>query len=83
MSNIVIHPKPYDCWFWSAPLGRKGCRYELAVTSVRVYNLSDGGQSVSYDEGKTWDYIYPRYATNRPRETPSVDVGWVKKDDDE
>jgi hypothetical protein len=83
LSNIIIHPKPYDCWFWSAPLGRKGCRYERAVTSVRVRPDLFGGQSVSYDEGKTWIYLLPPDRIGGRRETPSVDVGWVKKDDDE
>jgi len=52
--QISIEKEPHDCDFFHAPIGGKGCHYEIAVTASLVKSNQWGGQDISYDDGKTW-----------------------------
>jgi hypothetical protein len=62
-SQVQFSPKPYDCDWWSAPLGAKHCSYEPVVTPYNaagqtviadakyIRNTETGELWVSYDGG--------------------------------
>jgi hypothetical protein len=47
-------PRPHDCDWFRSPIGDKGCSYHRELSFVTVKPNRWGGQSVSYDEEKTW-----------------------------
>lgn len=53
-SQVTKEDKPHDCDWMKAPLGAKFCSYDIQVSTVQVKPNRWGGQSISYDEGKTW-----------------------------
>ena len=52
--QVTIDKEPHDCNFWHSPIGGKGCKYDRQVSTVQVKPNRWGGQSISYDEGKSW-----------------------------
>lgn len=95
--QVTIGNEPHDCTFMRSPIGGKGCHYNREVSTVRVQANRWGGQSISYDEGKTWTQTatstngYPivsrddgkTWSTDDvpPHTEPGVFVSWVKEDD--
>jgi hypothetical protein len=83
-------PKPSDCDFLHAPIGGKGCHYEKTVRAFNAAGQPIGGddaitfgrddktgkQIVSFDGGKTWDWL-PAEANPDVKVTRVV-VGWKK-----
>jgi hypothetical protein len=97
--QVTIEKKPADCNFFHAPLGDKDCHYDPQVNVVKVDNSNAwGGQSISYDDGKTWIHTAKsqngdRIVSNDGGKTwstafvpsftkPGVVVTWGKKDED-
>ncbi|HEV2715495.1 MAG TPA: hypothetical protein VGU64_09550, partial [Terriglobales bacterium] len=63
--KIYVDPKPRDCDFWYAPLGKKGCHYQRVVIArdakeVREIRPGEGDPNQRFD---------------------SVLISWVKKSD--
>lgn len=57
-SNVEIVPKPTDCDWDYAPLGRKDCHYEKVVSVTKYSTDTKTGRSiVTHDDGKTWDWV--------------------------
>lgn len=57
-SRVQILPKPADCDWDYAPLGRKGCHYEKEVSVPRYSTDTNTGRPlVTYDDGKTWNWL--------------------------
>jgi hypothetical protein len=70
-SNVLYTEKPKDCDFMHAPLGDKGCHYKKAVNGFNAAGYRIVGEDtprysndkhtdkaiVSYDDGKTWDFL--------------------------
>ena len=52
--KVMMDPEPVDCDFLRAPIGFKGCHYAREVNAVTAWSNQWGGQSISYDGGKTW-----------------------------
>ena len=47
--------RPHDCDWFKSPIGSKECEYSREISTVQVHpNQWVEGQSISYDEGKTW-----------------------------
>jgi hypothetical protein len=91
--KVRVEAQPTDCDFMTAPLGRKGCHYEAAVTAFNAAGYAipseranrtpqyaqdkTGAAIVSYDHRKTWEY-----AANIPDPAiTSVLVSWGKVKD--
>ena len=95
--QVTIDKEPHDCNFLHAPIGGKGCHYEIGVTAAIVKSNQWGGQDVSYDDGKTWmrkakngngDAIISfddgktwTLDSSPDTKTPSVHAYWQKQDD--
>ncbi len=57
-SRVQVVPRPADCDWSYAPLGRKGCHYEKEVFVTRYSTDAKTGKPiVTYDDGKTWDWL--------------------------
>jgi hypothetical protein len=52
--DIYIATRPTSCDWTRAPMGNKGCRYDVRVSVVRWARSTVGGSIVSYDDGETW-----------------------------
>ena len=63
--RIYVDPKPTDCDFWHAPLGRKGCHYQRVVIARYAIDIRE---------------IRPRESDPNER-SDSVLISWVKKSD--
>jgi hypothetical protein len=63
--KIYVDPKPTDCDFWHAPLGRKGCHYQRVVIARYAMDIRE---------------IRPRESDPNER-FDSVLISWVKKSD--
>ena len=88
--KVHFAPKPYDCDFWTAPLGAKHCSYKAEVTA---YNT--GGQAViadaTYVRNKETGELFVAYGDGPlmalpPAEIPDrkvkrVEVRWVQMAD--
>lgn len=71
--RVDVAPKPENCDWDYAPLGRKGCHYEKEVTVARYSRDAKTGRPiVTYDGGKTW---YPLPEGEKPGPI-QVDVWW-------
>jgi hypothetical protein len=69
-SNIFYPPKPPDCDFLHAPLGRKECHYKAVVEAFNASGVQIAGDGapkysrdvktnkpiISWDGGKTWEW---------------------------
>jgi hypothetical protein len=63
--KIYVDPKPTDCDFWHAPLGKKGCHYQRVVIARYAKGIRE---------------IHPRESDPNER-FDSVLISWVKKSD--
>jgi hypothetical protein len=97
-SQVTIGKKPTDCTFLRAPMGDKDCHYDREVSTIKVETNQWGGQSISWDDGKTWTQTatgqsgVPIKSEDNgktwsadfvpPHMEPEVDVGWMKVDED-
>ena len=63
--KIYVDPKPTDCDFWHAPVGKKGCHYQRVVIArdAKEVRAIPPGES---DPNQRFD---------------SVLISWVKKSD--
>jgi hypothetical protein len=91
MSQVERHDPPTDCDFMTAPLGRKNCHYKKTVAAYNAQNLQVAGDDapryssdtnthrpiVSYDNGKTWDWVPEETKTVNLKVTKVI-VDWVK-----
>jgi hypothetical protein len=78
VSSEHIHKsdRPHDCNFLHAPIGGKGCRYEITVTEEEVRKSQQPGRFVvSNDGGKTWA------PTETATEYHDVWINWNKVDE--
>jgi hypothetical protein len=89
MEQVSIEPKPPDCDFWYAPVGRKACHFKstiaafnsagylLARDKAPQYNRSalTNIPIVSYDDGKTW------WPQNTDYKIKNVLVTWTRTKD--
>ena len=75
--QVKLAPKPHDCDFWSAPMGRKHCSYVPAVSSYNAAGQSVGGKTKT---GVSWKLERgdPVYHDIKPQR---VQVDWVKMAD--
>ncbi len=77
-SRVQVAPRPGDCDWDYAPLGRKGCHYEKEVSVTRYSTDAKTGKSiVTYDDGKTWDWL----PEGEKPERAQVYVTWRKVKD--
>jgi len=60
-----VDPKPTDCDFWHAPIGKKGCHYQTAVIGRYAKQIREIRPAES-DRNERFD---------------SVLISWVKKSD--
>lgn len=81
--KVTIGEEPYDCEFFSAPVGNKHCHYERSVSTVRWATSTDGLPIVSVDDGKTWSTFTPDSGVTVPKYSTleEVEVSWEKQDD--
>ena len=81
--KVQIEKEPHDCDFLAAPLGRKYCRYEISVSTVRWATSTAGLPIASFDDGKTWSTFTPEANVRVPlySTVEQVYVSWEKKDD--
>jgi hypothetical protein len=63
--KIYVDPKPTDCDFWHAPLGKKGCHYQRIVIARYAKGIREI-RSGEHDANERFD---------------SVLISWVKKSD--
>jgi hypothetical protein len=63
--RIYVDPKPTDCDFWHAPVGKKGCHYQTAVIGRYAKQIREIRPGES-DRNERFD---------------SVLISWVKKAD--
>jgi hypothetical protein len=90
-ANVFNSPKPHDCAFWGAPIGKKWCHYDRTVEDHQVPALITGNDTNTHrptwsdDNGKTWHWndgldgaaVFTPY----PAET-HVYVGWSKVEEE-
>jgi hypothetical protein len=48
--KIYVDPKPTDCDFWHAPVGKKGCRYQRVVIARDAKDVREIRPGVSANE---------------------------------
>jgi hypothetical protein len=72
--EVTVNPRPHDCEFWTAPLGKKHCHYEKQVWTTRVRRATTGQRLMSLDEGRTW-------VPHDGRSRPLVFVSWQRVQD--
>jgi hypothetical protein len=91
--KIHVDAKPKDCDFLHAPLGIKGCHYEADVNAYNAEGMLVGGDHapkygrdsktrkpvVSWDDGKTWEWMASADAPNT--NIVSIGVSWVRVTD--
>jgi len=63
--RVYVDPKPTDCDFWHAPIGKKGCQYQTAVIGRYAKQIREIRPAES-DRNERFD---------------SVLISWVKKSD--
>jgi hypothetical protein len=63
--KIHVDPKPTDCDFWHAPVGKKGCQYQRVVIARNAKEVREIRPGES-DPNQRFD---------------SVLISWVKKSD--
>lgn len=81
VEEVSLQEKPTSCDWWHAPIGDKGCHYDVVVRITRWNRSTDGKPIVSHDDGKTWQLLTPDELTPKAAlKTPSalVEVRWRK-----
>jgi hypothetical protein len=82
---VHVEPRPENCDYDWSPVGKKGCHYDKQVTTVRTAKTTYGAPLISYDEGKTWDFVDGSGGkSTQPADTfavQSVDVSWSRVED--
>ena len=92
-SNVLYTEKPKDCDFMHAPLGDKGCHYKKVVNGFNAAGYRIVGDDapryssdvkthkvvISYDNGKTWDFLPAGEKVDNV--VVKVEVDWVKVSD--
>jgi hypothetical protein len=90
-ANVFKSPKPHDCAFWGAPIGKKWCHYDRTVEDQQVPALITSNDPNTHrpiwsdDSGKTWHWNDgldgAAVFTPHPAET-HVYVGWTKVEEE-
>jgi hypothetical protein len=63
--HVKIEPKPSDCDFMQAPLGRKGCHYQAKVNAMNAQGVTiDGDYAPEFSHDTSGQVIVSRKITD-------------------